>query len=324
MKYRSLGKSGLLVSEIGFGCWGIGGAHGKSVAYGETNDSESLEALRKAYDLGVNLFDTSDYYGAGHSERLLGQAFRVDRKNVLIASKCGMIPGSTEQRFDSDHLVRSIEGTLARLETDYLDLYQLHSPLISDIEDNQELWRGLERLIESGKVRAIGVSARSPQDAVIISERFPIDCIQVNFNFADQRAVDCGLLSLCKERDIGVIGRTPLSFGFLTGSISAKESFESTDHRSRWTSAQKQAWVNAANHRKRFDQESVGTGAQFALRFCLSFREISCVIPGMLNAKEVEENTLSSELGPLKEEIIENMTADSSIRETFLGAQEAP
>lgn len=324
MKYRSLGKSGLVVSEIGFGCWGIGGTNGKSVAYGETDDAESLRALRKAYELGVNFFDTSDFYGVGHSERLLGQAFHEDREKVLIASKCGMIPGSTEQRFDGDHLARSIEGTLARLGTDYLDLYQLHSPLISDIEDNQELWCGLEQLIESGKVRAIGVSARSPEDAVIISEKFPIHCVQVNFNFADQRAIDCGLLSLCKEKDIGVIGRTPLSFGFLTGSINAKKNFGSTDHRSRWTSEQKEAWVKAANHRKIFDQEIVGTGAQFALRFCISFREISCVIPGMLKVKQVEENAMSSELGPLKEGVIDRMTTHSSIKETFLDPQEAP
>ena len=311
MKYRALGKSGLVVSEVGFGCWGIGGTNGKSVAYGETDDAESLRALRKAYDLGVNFFDTSDYYGAGHSERLLGQAFRVDREKVIIASKCGMIPGSTQQRFSVDHMGRSIEATLTRLGTDYLDLYQL-----------QELWHGLERLIESGKIRTIGVSARSPKDAVIIGEKFPIHCVQVNFNFADQRAVDCGLFSLCKEKDIGIIGRTPLSFGFLTGSINAQKSFGSTDHRSRWTSEQKEAWVKAANHRKRFDEETVGTGAQFALRFCLSFREISCVIPGMLNVEQVEENTISSELGPLNEEIISSMTAHSSTKDTFLGPRD--
>ena len=137
MKYRELGATGINVSEIGFGAWGIGGKHSNVVAYGEVDDKESIKALRLAYDRGVNFFDTSDLYGNGHSEKIISKAFREIRDKIIIASKGGTLPHTglfMPQDFSENYLNKAIEKSLKRLRTDYIDIYQLHSPKIEDLE----------------------------------------------------------------------------------------------------------------------------------------------------------------------------------------------
>ena len=234
MRYRQLGATGIRVSEIGFGAWGIGGDAKGAVAYGPVDEDESRRALLKAVELGVNFFDTSDFYGFGHSEEVLGKALHPVRSTVAIATKVGFLNAAGEQDFSTAHIERSLEASLRRLQTDYVDLYQLHSPPLGLLKSDGGIVNTLERLKSTGRIRAFGLSLRAPDDGLPAVRELGFECLQVNFNLLDQRAVANGLFDLCSERNVGVIVRTPLVFGFLTGRYSAAEDFDPSDHRRRW------------------------------------------------------------------------------------------
>ena len=178
MKYRNLGKTGIEISEVGFGAWGIGGATKGATSYGDTDDEISRDALRAAYDAGITFFDTSDLYGYGRSEKLIGETLKHVRKNIVIASKVGLLDADGPQDFSADHLTESLEKSLARLQTDYLDLYQLHCPSIGLIEKNGETLAALRAFVAEGKVRAIGISVRSPDEGLMAAEGFGFQSIQ--------------------------------------------------------------------------------------------------------------------------------------------------
>lgn len=299
MKYRKLGCTGLKVSEIGFGAWGIGGPVEDMPAYGLTDDYESSAALWLAYSSGVNFYDTSNVYGRGHSEEIIGQTFEGVRDQVLLATKVGMQSGNGLREFSYDHIQRSLQESLTRLRTNYVDLYQLHGPTISDLEENLDSLSALESLRSNRVIRAFGISVNSPDEAVELITKFDFNCIQVNFNLVDQRASINGLLDLCRKRDVGVIIRTPLCFGFLTGVYSSDIDFPPEDHRSSWSDKQIMIWskagkqfANALNARGLEQSE-----AQVALRYCLSYTSVSTVIPGMLTRNHVSENILASQMG---------------------------
>ncbi len=199
MNYRPLGDTGLRVSEVGFGTWGLGGDSGGSISYGPTSDDTSRAALRSARELGVNFFDTADFYGFGHAEELLGEEFSGRRDDVVIASKGGFVDART-QDFSIDYLREALENSLRRLRTDHVDLYQLHSPAVTLLREHPEIIALMKEFQASGKIRAWGFSARSPGEARIAVEEFQAPCIQVNFNLTDQRAAQNGLFDLCRER----------------------------------------------------------------------------------------------------------------------------
>jgi aryl-alcohol dehydrogenase-like predicted oxidoreductase len=300
MRYRTLGATGIRVSEIGFGAWGIGGNANGAVAYGPTDDQASSRALRRAFESGINFFDTADFYGFGHSEAVLGNALREVRGDVVIATKAGMLSAAGEQDFSPEYLLRSLEKSLARLGTDYVDLFQLHSPPIDLLLRDARLVAMLERLRGEGRIRAYGISARSPEDALIAVRDLGFRCVQVNFNLLDQRAMELGLFELCQREGAGVIGRTPLCFGFLTGQYPAAARFDADDHRSRWSPAQRERWASGLGlFLAEVKSGTEQTPAQFALRFCLSFAALSTVIPGMLTEEHVLENAMASEFGAL-------------------------
>lgn len=305
MKYRMLGNTGLLVSEIGFGSWGIGGAHMGAVAYGPTNDQESLRALQYAYDQGITFYDTADFYGFGHSEHLIGKAFKRIRQQVIIASKGGMISPSGQGNYSPEYLGRALELTLARLQTDYIDLYQLHCPALNELDHYDDILNFFEKFQKEGKIRAYGISVRTPQDGIAVIQKFHCPCIQINFSLMDQRALDHGLFPLCAEKKVGVIARTPLCFGYLTGEYTGGETFPASDHRSRWDKAKIEKWVLT---NKRFlsliPQDGRRPSSQFALQYCLSFDIISTVIPGMLSERHVAENGMASECDPIPPEVL--------------------
>lgn len=302
MRYRQLGKTGLCVSEIGFGTWGIGGNVNGAVAYGPTDDRESKLALRRAFELGVTFYDTSDFYGFGHSERLIGEALKEVRPKVVIASKVGLLDAGGAQDFSPKHVRQSIENSLRRLHTDYVDLYQLHNPAMDALDQDDSILSTMASLQTEGKTRAFGISLRSPADGIKAITHFGFGAIQVNFSLVDQRALENGLLALCEERGVGVIVRTPLCFGFLTGQYSAGDGFDASDHRSAWLPEQIQRWADGYGlfSRVLIDREKQ-SAAQFALRFCLSYPSISTVIPGMLSRAHVEENVAASRFGMLAE-----------------------
>lgn len=320
MQYRTLGRTGIIVSEIGFGAWGIGGATDKLPAYGKTNDSESMEALYQSYIQGITFYDTADFYGRGHSESLIGNALKEVRKEVIIATKVGLVDAIGTQNFSAEYIINSLESSLKRLQTDYVDLYQLHIPPIETIENNGEIARTLERLKEQGKIRAIGISLRSPEDGLSIMNDSTFESLQVNFNLLDQRAIENNLLQMCEENNIGVIVRTPLCFGFLTGEYTNQEEFGAGDHRNNWSQKQIQKWSSAYEAFSDVnDPSNPTTPSQTALRYCLSYNSVSTVIPGMLTKDHVIENAAASDLGAFDHKsrlLAERIYGDNSF---FLG-----
>lgn len=302
MKYRRLGATGIKVSEVGFGGWGIGGDVNGAVAYGPTDDKDSRLALQRAFELGITFYDTADFYGFGHSEELIGEVLKAVRSEIVIATKVGLLDATGRQDFSHRHVRQSIEASLRRLGTDYIDLYQLHSPSMDVLVRNDEVLAAFQSLQAEGKIRAFGISVRSPDDALVALKSFGSKCIQVNFNLVDQRAVENGLFGECEKEDVGVIVRTPLCFGFLTGGYALDSRFDDSDHRARWSPEQIRRWTEAY---QLFSSAGATlqeqTPAHFALRFCLSYRAVSTVIPGMLKTEHVEENVVASELDLLSE-----------------------
>lgn len=300
MRYRSLGRSGLEVSEVGFGAWGIGGATPGATSYGSTCDAASRDALERAFELGVNFFDTSSIYGAGHSEELLGETFARRRDRVRIATKAGRRDYLGPPDFSPSALRRSLDESLARLRTDYVDLLQLHNPAVHELRPEHPALETLHALQHEGRIRTFGLSVGDPEEAHIAIERLAIPVVQLNFNLLDQRPLEMGLFELAQAHGTGIIARTPLCFGVLTGRVGEDTSFAPDDHRSAWPREQIDRWVGAS---RAFvgavaDRERQ-TPAQIALRFCLSYTAVTTAIPGMLTREQVEENTAASELGPL-------------------------
>ena len=321
MNYRELGTTGLTVSEIGFGAWGIGGTSNGAIAYGPTDDEESKAALSLAFESGVTFYDTADLYGYGHSERLLGGVFRKRRGQVVIASKVGFLRASGEQDFSPQHIRRSVESSLRRLETDYLDVYQLHDPPIDRLGHDERIVNTMEELKAEGKIRVVGISVRSPDDGVVAVRRWRFECLQVNFNMVDQRVVANGFLDLCQAEGVGVVCRTPLCLGFLTGKYAAGTVFGAQDYRRAWPAEQIAVWASAYRSFAPVLHAPGQTPAQVALRFCLSYPAVSTAIPGMLTAAEVEENVAASRFGPLP--AAERLAIERVARETpfFIGAR---
>ena len=300
MRYRQLGSTSIRVSEIGFGTWGIGGNTRGAVAYGPTDDNQSRAALLRAVELGINFFDTSDFYGFGHSEEMLGNVLASVRSRLVIATKVGLTDAAGGQDFSPAYIKSALEASLRRLATDYVDLYQLHNPPLEVLHADPGILQTLKELRDTGKIRAFGISLRSPDDGLAAVRDFGFDCLQVNFNLLDQRALETGLFELCTERNVGVIVRTPLVFGFLTGHYGAADDYNESDHRRRWSMEQRNRWAAANQYfTNLMDREKNEAPSQFALRFCLSFDCVSTTIPGMLMPEHVTENARASDLGPL-------------------------
>jgi len=319
MKYRQLGNTDLEVSEIGFGAWGIGGNTKGASAYGPTDDKVSELALLKAYDQGITFYDTAALYGYGHSEELIGSALKNVRENIVLATKVGYVDFSGKKDFSTKNIRHSLESSLKRLQTDYIDVFQLHDLPIELILQEDSIFSTLESLKKEGKIRIVGISVNSPHEGLAAIEAYGFKTIQVNFNLVDQRASEIGLFEKCNQKGVGIISRTPLCFGFLTGKYNADDNYEATDHRSKWTFKQIDTWANAYKlFISDLTESEKQTNAQIALRFCLSFSHISTVIPGMLTSQHVEENSSSSDLGPFSSLIIEKFSQIYSKHQFFI------
>lgn len=287
MPVRPLGQSGLLVSAIGFGAWGIGGQTPGATSYGPTDDAASLAAIDAALEAGLTFFDTADIYGQGHSEQLLGQALRAKRERAVIATKGGLARYDRPPDFSPNHLRASLMGSLQRLGSDYVDLWQLHNPPPALADRPEPILELVTELKRAGQIRAFGVSLRDLADGPAMVQALQPDAVQGNLNLLDQRAVDDGLLTWLAQTGVGFIARTPLAFGYLSGTIPPGRRFPPEDHRSRWDPGQLDLWANGAAQLLACRQE--GTPVQFAMRFILSLPGVSTVIPGILHAGEVKD-----------------------------------
>jgi aryl-alcohol dehydrogenase-like predicted oxidoreductase len=320
MRYRPLGKTGLQVSEIGFGAWGIGGRTVEQTSYGDTDDRTSLAALDRALERGITFFDTSAAYGNGHSEALIGRAMRGKRSRAVIATKAGYEAWDQAPDFAPSAIVASTERSLARLGTDYIDLLQLHNPPL-DVVTAPAVREALAGLVKSGKIRAWGVSAKGPDEAMQALRACEIAVVQANFNMMDVRVLSSGLLAEVERLGVGFIGRTPLCFGFLSGTIGHDSVFPAGDHRARWPRAQLANWVDGAADLMAAISAPPGEAAvQAALRFCLSFPAVSTVIPGIMRPLEADQNAAASLLGPLPRQAVDAVLEINRNRRFFVSA----
>lgn len=323
MKYRALGRTGITVSEIGFGAWGIGGRTAGETSYGDTDDRISLAALARALDRGITFFDTSSAYGNGHSERLIGRALAAARRRVVIATKAGYDSWDRPPDFSPEAIVRSAENSLQRLRTDFIDLFQLHNAPLEALRSPATL-EALSELQKSGKIRAWGASTKTPADALEAIAAVGAPVVQANFNMMDLRAESSGLLDAVRRAGAGFIARTPLCFGFLSGTIDRTTVFPPGDHRLGWSRAQLDNWIDGAKELLAAVASAPGVASvQSALRFCLSFQGVSSVIPGILSPQEAEDDALASDLGPLGEQAVAAVFQINSRRQFFVTAARA-
>jgi aryl-alcohol dehydrogenase-like predicted oxidoreductase len=301
MRYRVLGKTGLKVSEIGYGTWGIGGLTNGSTSYGRTDDFVSKNALSRAADLGINFYDTSNIYGK--SENLIGEVFSKSREKIIIATKAGYAEHNAEPDFSKYAIERSVNSSLIRLKTKYIDLLQLHNPTVEVLSNHPETLELLKNLKKEGKIRSIGISVKQPTDIIPLLKLFEFETVQANFNILDNRVLRENILNEIYIKGCGFIARTPLAFGFLTGHYHEDASFPIGDHRSRFSKDQIKVWVNGAKKINSFCSTiDKDTPSLLALRYCLSYEQVSTTIPGMLTEKEVEINVGASMSGRIAEE----------------------
>lgn len=294
MKYRTLGKTGISVSEIGYGAWGIGGE-----LWLGAKDDESIKALNTAIDLGVNFIDTALVYGNGHSEQLVGKVVKERKERVYVATKVPPKNGKWPARprtllrdaFPYDHILQSAETSLRNLGMDTIDILQLHV-WNDDWTDESEWSDAIAKLKEQGKIRHFGVSINDhqPENALRLAATGKVDTFQVIHNIFDQSPEE-KLYPFCLEKKIGIIVRVPLDEGGLTGTITPDTQFPAGDFRVRYfRDDRKQQVVERVSNFQKLLGKEAATVPELALRYVLSHRAVSTVIPGMRTVKNVQAN----------------------------------
>jgi len=306
MQYCELGRTGWKVSTVSFGAWAIGGT------WGNVEDQESLAALHRALDLGVNFFDTADVYGDGRSERLLAKLRRERSEPFYVATKAGRrLDPHVASSYNNQNLIAFVERSLKNLEVEALDLLQLHCPP-TEVYYMPEVFDALDDLVKKGKLLHYGVSVEKVEEALKAIEYPNVKSVQIIFNIFRQRPADL-FFELAQRRQIGILARLPLSSGMLAGKMTRTSSFEESDHR------------GGNRHGEWFDRGETFSGldydtglqavdelrplvpadetmAQMALRWILMFPAVTCAIPGAKRPSQVEENIQSADLPPLSEE----------------------
>jgi aryl-alcohol dehydrogenase-like predicted oxidoreductase len=307
MEYRALGRTGWNISAIGFGAWGIGGD-----AWGATDDHVSLAALNRAIDLGINFIDTADVYGDGHSEQLIAQVRKARSEQLIIATKAGRrLDPHTASGYNRQNLTGFVERSLRNLETEALDLLQLHCPP-SEVYDMPEVFGILDDLVQQGKLRFYGVSVERVDEALKAITYPHVQSVQIIFNMFRLKPAE-QFFAAAREHRVGILARVPLASGLLTGKFRPQTQFAANDHR------------NFNRHGEAFDQGETFSGvdyetglqaveqlrplvpqgatmAEFALRWILMFPEVTSAIAGSKNPEQVEDNVRAATLPPLSHE----------------------
>jgi aryl-alcohol dehydrogenase-like predicted oxidoreductase len=320
MRYRALGRTGWQVSEVSFGAWAIGGS------WGAVSDNESMAALHRAIDCGVNFIDTADVYGDGRSERLIARLKRERSEEIVVATKAGRrLSPHTAAGYNAANLTRFIEDSLRNLNTDCLDLLQLHCPP-TDVYYRPEVFAALDDLTKAGKIRYYGVSVERVEEALKAIEFPTVQTVQIIFNCFRQRPAEL-FFPEARRRGVGILARVPLASGLLSGKLSRDSKFAEDDHR------------NFNRHGEAFDVgetfagvdyevaleaveeirglvPSGGSMAAFALRWIMMNEAVSCAIPGGKRPSQVEENCTAPDLPALSQQTMAAVRAiyDTKIR----------
>jgi aryl-alcohol dehydrogenase-like predicted oxidoreductase len=296
MQFRKFGNTDLLVSEIGFGAWAIGGGAmigNVSIGWGDVNDKASKQAIHAALDTGINFFDTADIYGLGYSEKILGQTIGKV-KDVIIASKVGNVARNNEFTVDysNDYIISACEASLKRLKRNEIDYYQLHTARIQHLE-NGECIQAMRQLQKQGKILYWGLSVNTFDpfpEAKYLLENDLGKGFQLVLNILNQKALP--LLKTANEKGFGIIARMPLQFGLLTGKFDESSTFPVNDHRhKRLTPEVISATNKALEPVWQLCNKYNVSKTQLALSYVLSYPEISTVIPGIRTEQHVEQNT---------------------------------
>ena len=313
MKYRQLGTTDLNVSEVGFGVWTV-----STNWWGKIEEPEGINLLVKAFDRGVNFFDTGDTYGLGYGEEILAKAFKKHRHEIIIGTTFGYDfyanasrEGHTErpQKWEPNFIRYACEQSLRRLQTDYIDLYQLHNPKMDAIE-NEELFETLDELLKEGKIRNYGFAIGPDigwyeEGEAAIKERHAV-AMQIIYSILEQDPSKAWFPMAEKERT-GLITRVPHASGMLDGTYDKDTVFDPSDHRAH----RKQEWLDATL--KKVDQiqfltENMdSTIGQIAIKFALSGPMVASVLPNFTNLPQLEEFTATSETEDIPEEFVERL-----------------
>ncbi|HUS01261.1 MAG TPA: aldo/keto reductase [Chitinophagaceae bacterium] len=297
MKYRKFGKTDLTVSEIGFGAWAIGGnavVGGTPIGWGPADDHTSVDAIRKALDVGINFFDTADFYGLGHSEELIGKELRHN-KEAIIATKVGhrAIDDTIQVDYSKEYIIQACEKSLRRMKRDFIDYYQLHSARMQHFEKEQCI-DAMELLKKQGKTRHWGLSLNTfhPEaEANFLMEKNAAAGFQLVFNLINQKALP--LMDEVHKKGYGVIARMPLQFGLLTGKFTEDSTFAKDDHRNFRLTKEIISRTNKILEQNVWTLcEKYNTSkTSLALSFILSFDPVSTVIPGIRTPQHAIDNT---------------------------------
>jgi len=298
LKYRRLGKSSMIVSEIGMGLWAAGGSE-----WGATDDAQVLAAVDYALESGINFFDTADVYGNGHSETLLGQAMQGRREKFIVATKIGWVGFDGERKQSAyttvDQLIVGVESNLRRLATDYVDVIQSH---IDFRDPTMEVFlEGFYRLQRDGKVRAYGVSTSDYDYLQAFASDGNCATLQIDYSILN-RTAETDILPYCQAHDIGIIVRGALAMGILTGKFTPDTRFDAGDFRARWyeNPEEYQTYLDDLQKVEALRPLAIGrTLAQLALQFTLAHPAVTTVIPGIKNTAQMEANLRAGLLPPL-------------------------
>ena len=305
MNYREFGRTGWKISEISFGAWAIGGS------WGNVDDSESLAALNKALDMGVNFFDTADVYGDGRSERLFAKLRKERSEKFYIATKAGRrLDPHVASGYTRENLTAFVERSLKNLEVDELDLLQLHCPP-TEVYYMPEVFGVLDDLSRAGKVRNYGVSVEKVEEALKAIEYPNVQSVQIIFNIFRQRPSEL-FFTEAQKKKVGILARVPLASGMLTGKFTAHSQFSSEDHRAfnrhgeafdrgeTFAGVDFETGLKAVEELRKFVPEHADM-AEMALRWILMFPAVTAAIPGAKRVNQVEDNIKAVDLAPLSE-----------------------
>lgn len=287
------------MSKLGFGGWGIGGNSAGTLSYGAVDEISALASIETALKEGINFFDTSPAYGGGISESLLGVATQSRREKVVLATKVGMGVLGDEKNFTVEAVELSIEKSLKRLKSKYIDVLQLHDPEPRHSSQVKDILDLIEEYKNQGKIRFGGISLKTPTDFDYWSKLGKFDFIQINFSALDQRVLATDIPSYCLDTGARVIARTPLCFGFLSDHFPKRELLDQFDHRLRWDAHQFSCWKKAVD--LLFSGFYPRSKTELSIRYCQSFEWVSTVITGIISSREAEENAFIANLGPLSE-----------------------
>ena len=308
MKSRSLGNSEFNVSEIGLGCWQLGGDWGDGVS-----EDVAFNIMSKAVEQGVTFFDTADVYGAGQSERVIGKFIKQHKPNLKIATKFGRDGSVFPDNYTEEALRKSVDDSLKRLGVDAIDLLQLHC-IPSKVLYDGSIFNWLRTLKKEGKIKAFGASIETVEEGLFCIEQEGLTSLQIIFNIFRQKPID-ELLPKAKAKNVGIIVRLPLASGLLTGKFTKETTFSESDHRNynrdgeafnvgeTFAGLPFEKGVELSNKIKENYLPNGLTMAQFAQRWILDHDAVSCIIPGASSASQINSNCSVSNLAPLGENI---------------------